>query len=161
MLLEHGRGDPGIRLRVGQRQHHPRERDPVRDAVVHAVDDRRAVAEPVHHVRVPQGPVSVERHRHQVPDEFLERGAVARGGKREVMEVVLERVVRIVLPPGSTEREAALDDSLAEARVAVDEPRLDDLPEALPVERLVEQLDRIDHHQVRRPIHVQPCRVGV
>ena len=128
--------------------------------MVHAVDDRRALAEPVDQIHVPQRAIAVERHRHQVSDEFLERGAVARGRKREMVHVVLEREVGIVFPSRQAQRQAALDHPLAKTRVAVDETALDDLLDAVPVGRLVEQLDGIDHHQVRRPVHVEPGRVS-
>ena len=76
------------------------------------------------------------------------------------MHVVLEREVRIVLPLGRTQRQPALDHALAEPRVAVDQPTLGDLLHPFPVDGLVEQQHRVDHHQVRRAVHVQPRRVG-
>ena len=94
------RRDARIGFGVGERQHHPRERDPVRDAVVHSHDQRRALAESVDHVVVPERPVAVERHRHEIADELLERALIARRRKRDVVHVVLEGEVRVVLPPG-------------------------------------------------------------
>ena len=73
---------------------------------------------------------------------------------------MLEREVRVVLPLRRSQRETALDGPLPEPRVDVDEPPLDDLADALPVDRLVEQHHRVDDHQVARPIHVQPGGVG-
>ena len=158
--LDQRRSDPGVRCAVGQREHHAGERDPVCDAVVHAVDDRRAGAESVDQVAVPQRAVTVERHAHEVSDELLQGGAIAGSGQREVVHVVLEREIRVVLPARRAQGQVALDDPLAEARVAVDQTRLRDLLEALPVQRPIEQLDGVDHHQVGGAIHVQPRRVG-
>jgi hypothetical protein len=70
------------------------------------------------------------------------------------MHVVLERVVGVVLPFRCPQRHAAFDHALAKPRIAVDQPALRDLLDPLPVDRLVEQQQRVDHHQVCGPVHV-------
>ena len=73
-----GRRDARVRVRVGERQQHARERDPVGDAVVHARVQGAALAVAVDQVEVPERLRAVERLGHQVADQLLERGAVAR-----------------------------------------------------------------------------------
>jgi hypothetical protein len=62
------RGDPGVRVRIGQRQQHARERDPVGDAVVDAHDHRHPGAEAVDQVPIPQRLAAIQRTRDQVAD---------------------------------------------------------------------------------------------
>ena len=76
--------------------------DPVGDAVVHADDHRRPVAETVDHVGVPQRPGAVQRHGHQVADQLLQRGAIAGRRQRKMVHVVLEREVWVVLPAAAS-----------------------------------------------------------
>jgi hypothetical protein len=120
----------------------------------------RSPIESVDHIRLPQRPIAVERHHHQVCDQLLQCGAVAGRGQRPMVHVVLEREVWIVLPPRRAQRHATLGDALAKAGVAFDQALLPDPLDTLPVDRLVEQQHRVDYHQVRRPIHVQPRGVG-
>ena len=48
-------------LLVGERQHHAREGDPVRDAVVQPSDERAAPLVIRHEVELPEGPPGIER----------------------------------------------------------------------------------------------------
>jgi hypothetical protein len=84
---------------------------------------------------------------------------VARRRKGETVKVLLEIEARIILPVDRAPRDARLGDALAESREALDEAFAAGLLDALPVDRRVEPKDRVDDHQVRRPIHAQPCHV--
>jgi hypothetical protein len=152
--------DPGLRRGVREREHHSGKRDAIGDAVVHSADHRCAVTKPVDHVRVPERPGAVERHRHQIPNQLLQGGLVTGPGKRDVVHVVLEREVRIVLPLRGTQRQPAFDDALKEPGVTVDQTTLGYLLDPFPVDRLIEQQHGVDHHQVRRAVHMEPSRVG-
>ena len=151
-----GRLDARVRLGVGEREQHARERDPIGDAVVHARVQDASLAVAVDQVEVPQRLRAVERRGHQVADQLLQRGAVAGRGQGDVMQVQLAVEVRVVLPEGASAQAAALDRALAEARVAGDEPFVHDFLDARPVDPLVEEQDGVDDHQVRRAVHAQP-----
>ena len=92
------RRDPRVGVRIGQREQHARERDPIGDAVVDAHDHRRPGAEAFDQVPIPERLVAIQRTRDQVADELLERALVPRGGYREVVDVKIEVEVRIILP---------------------------------------------------------------
>jgi hypothetical protein len=152
--------DRAVRRVVGERHHHARERDPVRDAVVHPGDDRAARTVALDEVHVPQRFVVVERRGHQVGHQLQQSRLVARCRKGETVKVVLEIEARIVLPGDRAPRDARLGDALAEAGEALDQAFPADLLDVRPVDRRVKPQDQVDDRQVRRPIHVQPRHVG-
>jgi hypothetical protein len=154
------RRDPRVRLSaVGQREQHARERDAVGDAVVDPHQHRAARPVVVDQVDLPRRPAPVERHRNAIADELLQRAPVVRSGQRHVVEVQLGVELVVVLPARGRERRA-LDRALAEAVKARHDPLAEHGPAPPPVDRLVEPQDAVDDHQVRRPVHVQPRRVG-
>ena len=106
--------------------------------MVHSDHHRRSLAETINQIEVPQRPVAVEWHRHEIAHEPLQRGAVTRSGQTATVHVVLEREVGIVLPLRRSQWRTALHHPLAKARIPVDQTHLDDLPDALPIDRLVE-----------------------
>jgi ClpP class serine protease len=142
---------------VHQQYHHAGERHAIRHAVVQARDERRALAVAVDEVHMPERLRAVEQQRDQVRHQLLECAAVARWRQREPVEVQVDVEVRVVLPDRAAE--AVLVDALAELREALDDARPDDLLEEVPVDRLLEPEQGVDHHQVRRPVHVEPGRV--
>ena len=122
-----GRRDPGVRRLVGEREQDAAERDPVGDAVVDPADQRGAIAVAVDELELPEGLRAIERAGHQVGDEDLERGAVARRGQRDAMEVKVEVEVRVVLPVRPRERRPPLHHPLAKPGKALDHPLPDRL----------------------------------
>ena len=151
----------GVGGGIGERQHHLGERDAVGDAVVHPGDHGRAVSEPVDEVDLPQRAVVIKRRRDQFADQFLQRARVAGRRERQMVHVMLEIEVGVVLPAGWAQRHAALDHALAKPGIASDEAAAVDLFDAGHVDRLVEEQDGVDHHQVGGAVHVQPGRIGV
>ena len=134
-----GAGDRRVGLAVGQRQHHARQRDAVGDAVVDPEEHGAALAIALDQVHVPERARGVERRGDQVADELLEGGLVTRGGKSQPVHVLLDVELRVVLEArGPPERVAHAP---PEAGEPVDDPAREDLPGALPVERLVEPDD--------------------
>jgi hypothetical protein len=109
------RRDPGVGLRVGvgQRQKHARERDSIGDAVVDTHDHRHPGAEAVDQIPIPQRLAAIQRTRDQVADELLERTLVAGRRKREVVDVKIEVEVRIILPRRDPDPHTRLGDQLA------------------------------------------------
>src|SRR5581483_7536251 len=76
------------------------------------------------------------------------------------MDVPVQLEVRVILPARQAQPTKRLDDALAEARKALDQPLAYDFTRAIQVQWPVEPQNGVDHHQVRRPVHVEPCRVG-
>ena len=158
--LRRSRGHAGIHVLVGQREHHLRERDAVRDRVVNPEQHRTAVfAVTLDQVGMPERPRAVERRSDQIADQLLQRLPVPRRRQREPVHVLVDVETGIRLEP----RQAAerLGDPGREARELVDDAAPEQLPCALPVDRLLEPDHGIDHHGVGRPVHVQPGRVRI
>ena len=153
--------EPGVGVLVGERQHHPRQRDAVRDAVVHPRDEGRAAPVVVDQVEVPERLGAVQRRRHEVRTSSLQLRRAAGVRQASVVEVAVEVELGVVLPVRTTERERGLHRALAEAHEAPHQALLDHAAQARGVERLVEPHDRRDDHEVRRPVHVEPGRVAV
>jgi hypothetical protein len=88
---------------------------------------------------------------------------VERGAERAVDDVGAqmspEVEVRVVLPTGTRPAAPGTHDAATETRVAVDDSSLDDGAQVVEVGSAVEHEDCRDDHQVRRPLHAQPCRV--
>ena len=145
---------------IGEREQHARQRDAVGDAVVHAREHGGAGPIALDHVQVPQWLGAVQRRDHQVGDQRLQRRLVARRRQGEPVHVQIEVEVRDVLPARHAEPQGRLGDALAETREALDEALAHHLSRALDVQRLVEPQQRVDHHEVRGAVHVQPRCVG-
>ena len=101
-----GGSSPASGRGVGQRQHHPGQRDPVGDAVVHAADHRprrprtRRPGTTCHSGRLRSSGIVIRS-----PTSSCSAARVAGRRQRQVVHVVLEREVGIVLPPGRAQRE--------------------------------------------------------
>jgi hypothetical protein len=127
--------------------------------VVHADDDRAARPVALDQIEVPERLGRVERGRHQVADELLERALVVGSGEGEVMDVEVGVEVLVLGPVGRPPR-PRLDDALGEAGKAVDHPLHEQLAQRHRVERLLEPGHAVDDHQIRRPVHGEPGRIG-
>ena len=145
-----------VRLGVREGQQHLGQGDAVRQGVVKARDDDRATVVPIDDVEVPQRSAAVDRLLHLALDEDLERGLVPGLGQGRAVQVVVDREVGVVLPVGHAQRAGGLDDDLAEDGVAVDEAVLQDVGQALPVDRPLERHDALDDHEVLGAVHRQP-----
>jgi hypothetical protein len=152
--------DTGVGLVVGERQHDPGQRDPVRDAVRHPRVDGGATAEAVDEERLPQRLGPVERHAHPVADEPLERRLVARRRQGDLPDVPVEGEVGVVGEGRVGQGPVMVDHLLVEPREPRHQPLLEQLPREFPVDRLVEPHHGVDDHEVGRPVHVQPGCVG-
>jgi hypothetical protein len=73
----------------------------------------------------------------------------------------IEVKVRIILPRRDPGPPTRLYDLLAEAWERLDQTRSQDLSDAVGIDGLLKPQQRIDDHQVRPPVHVQPSRVGI
>ena len=93
---------------------------------------------------------------------FNGRGAMSsqplsrRRGQGDVVNVPVEIEARVVLPRGDAHAETRFRDALAESWKALDQTLTYDVPRAVEVHRLVEPQHRVDHHHVRRAVHMKP-----
>ncbi len=152
--------EPGrIAIGVGEREHHARQRDAIRDRVMHPDQDRAPVAIALQQVDVPERPPVVQRRGDEVGDHLLQGASVGGCRQGDPVEVQVRFERRILLPGGRASGEALVD-ALAEPREAIDDALHHRGARCVPVEWLVEPQDGVDHHQVGAAVHVQPGRVG-
>ena len=75
--------------------------------------------------------------------------------------MTIEVEVRIIVPRRDPDAQTRFADQLAKPWERLDQARSQDLCDAVDIDTLLEPQQRVDDHQVRRPVHVQPRRVGM
>jgi hypothetical protein len=151
-------GDRGIGLLVGEREHHPGERDAVGDAVVDAEEDRAPRPIPVDQVGLPERARAVDRPADQVAHELLQRGLVPGRRQSDPVQVLIDVEIGVILEAGRAAGRVAHPPP--EAWELVDDAALQEVARAFPVDLLTEPDQRVHDHRVGWPIHVEPRRVG-
>ena len=141
----------GLIEQAHRQLHHPHA---VGDRVVAAQDHRTALKVVLDPDRLPQWAIAIE---HLTPvgcDEVLQRAGIARIRQRNQRNVVVDVEVLVGLPPPGAV--SILDRDAAKNRVAVEESFLDHGPHLGEVQGFGRPDHRVDHHEVVRPVHLQP-----
>ena len=148
--------------RIGQRQQDLHEGGAVGDGVVGAQQQRPAIAIAVEQVQFPQRPVFPQRPPRQIAGGPLQCPLVPRRRQPRPAHVVRQREASVVDPlrrrPRS-QRERRIRGTLPEPAEPRDHTLLEQLQDRRLINRRVEPQHGVDHHQVRRAVHVQPRHV--
>ena len=142
-----------VGTQVGERQHHPHQRDAVGDAVVDARDHRSAPIAVFDQVEAPERALGVQLLGGQFAHQVLQLPRPGGRGQGAAHEVVVEVELRVVFPPPAG---PVVDHPLAEAPETLHQPALQGCTQSRGVYRFVQMQDADNHHQVGRPVHPQP-----
>ena len=148
--------------RIGQRQQDLHEGGAVGDGVVGAQQQRAAIGVAVEQVQFPQRPILPQRPPRQVAGGSLQCPLVPRRRQPRPAHVVRQREASVVGPLGRrprSQRERRVRGTLPEPAEPQDHALLEQLQDRRLINRRVEPQHGIDHHQVRRAVHVKPRHV--
>jgi hypothetical protein len=158
---QHTRVLTGVQ-RIGQRQQDLDKGSAVGDGVVGAQQQGAAIAVAVEQVQFPQRPVLPQRPPRQVAGGSLQCPLVPRRRQPRPAHVVRQREASVIDPLGRrprSERERRVCGTLPEPAEPADHALLERLQNRRLINRHVEPQHSVDHHQVRRAVHVQPRHV--
>ena len=154
-----GRGHRRVAGRVEQVPDHRHHPGPVAQAVVDADDEGAAAIDAVDDVRLPERSLAIERRGGQVADQVRQCRLVVRRRERDVMQLLLDREVRHVLPAWGCDRKSPFDHALAKASESR-QARIEDRLHSREGERLAREDNAGDLREVHRPVDVKPRHIG-